>query len=348
MPSVVEGSRALVGNGRVISLVAVLLIAGWGGMAAASDEVKAGLATPSSLPEWWKDVQVRAPVSSPVALPEDPEWEDSLTACAMRYEAEGKGREAIKVLTYALSKCKTTLQRAFVLFQSALIYEVSLRDYPRANGLFSELRKLKIDDSAKQKEARAYARFGQARCLEKMGSAAEAKSAYETLLRDFPRLDVELLFRLGRLAEARDERSEAGRYYKECVRAAAARNAEGGDIYYGRFILMCKIALREMASGPVDLSKVGGGVYVGRAYGYNSMIGVRTEIRNGRICEVTVIDREDKRPFDAYTLIPQRIKQHQSLDVDAVTGATVTSEAIINAVKQALQGKAGKRQKKEP
>ena len=304
--------------------------------------LEARVAALSPRPDWWGEVTIPIPVTKSVALPEDPEWEDSLTAYGMQFEAEGKGREAIKVLTYALPECTTPLQRAFVLFQSALTYEIALKDFVRAYALFGELTRLELADADRLRETRAYARFGKARCLEKAGAMADARAGYEEVLRDFPPLDVELLFQLGGLARAQGEAAAAERHYNACIRAAEPKGSDDSDIYYGRFILMSKIALREMASGPVDLARLGNGVYVGKAYGYNSMITVSTTVQDGRIVEIELVDVDDKRPFDAASVIPQRIKDGQRLDVDAVTGATVTSDAIINAMKQGLRGEAQK------
>lgn len=311
------------------------------GMSSTGEDIATRLVAPLTQPGWWREVTVPIPPDRPVSLPEDPGWEDSLTAYGMRFEAEGKGREAIKVLTYALPKCKTPLQRAFVLFQSALIYEVALRDYVRAHSLFGALTRLRIPDPAKQKENNAYARFGQARCLEKLGLGARAKAGYESVLCDYPALDVELLFRLGKVAQARKDRATAERHFRDCIRAAEPRGRAAGSIYYGRFILMSRVALRELASGPIDLSKIANGTYAGKAYGYNSIIAVKLQVQGGRLTDMRVAEQDDKRPFDALRVVPQRIKERQVLDVDAVTGATVTSEAIINAAKQALRGGGG-------
>ena len=52
-----------------------------------------------------------------------------------------------------------------------------------------------------------------------------------------------------------------------------------------------------------------------------------------------VARHEDKQYFGAITETPRLIVQRQGLKgVDAVTGATITSEAIINAVAKALAG----------
>ena len=59
-------------------------------------------------------------------------------------------------------------------------------------------------------------------------------------------------------------------------------------------------------------------------------------IQAGRIVDVQV-DHAEKIDLGATEIIPQRIVEKQSLQVDAITGATVTCDAIIEGVFRALK-----------
>ena len=80
------------------------------------------------------------------------------------------------------------------------------------------------------------------------------------------------------------------------------------------------------------------GVYTGSAMGLNDFITVSVEIENGKIQQVSVISASEDDPYYTWALqeIPSAIVESNSYDVDSVSGATVTSKGIINAVKNAL------------
>jgi urocanate reductase len=63
-------------------------------------------------------------------------------------------------------------------------------------------------------------------------------------------------------------------------------------------------------------------------------------VRNARLADVN-LDHREKADLGARTILPQRMVEKQSVDVDGVTGATVTSQAIKSAVFQALKQSAG-------
>ncbi|HPQ46655.1 MAG TPA: FMN-binding protein [Clostridia bacterium] len=81
------------------------------------------------------------------------------------------------------------------------------------------------------------------------------------------------------------------------------------------------------------------GTYTGEATGFRPGLVVSVEIKDGMIASVEVIDHNEvssrfyQRPID---LIPDRIVAEQSTDVDAISGATCTSDGIMEAVEDAL------------
>ncbi len=84
------------------------------------------------------------------------------------------------------------------------------------------------------------------------------------------------------------------------------------------------------------------GVYQGTGTGYKPGLVVEVTIENDIIVSVTVIDHNEKNEMFwgvPVTEIPKAIVESQSTDVDVVSGATMTSRGIIEAVEDAL-GKA--------
>jgi uncharacterized protein with FMN-binding domain len=63
---------------------------------------------------------------------------------------------------------------------------------------------------------------------------------------------------------------------------------------------------------------------------------ISVTLRGGRITDVKV-KHEEKIDLNATTIVPQRIVEKQTVKVDGVTGATVTSQAIIDGAFSALK-----------
>jgi len=106
-----------------------------------------------------------------------------------------------------------------------------------------------------------------------------------------------------------------------------------------------KSATRKPAAGVPD------GVYYGSARGYVGPIKVGMKVKGGRFLIVKVVKHRENRARTSIKDIPARMVAHQSVEVDVVTRATVTSKAIMRAVGQALQKareKAGAKADAEP
>ena len=78
------------------------------------------------------------------------------------------------------------------------------------------------------------------------------------------------------------------------------------------------------------------GTFVADVFGYSDYIRATVTVRNTRIEDVK-LDHQEKADLGARNILPKRIIEQQTVQVDGVTGATVTSEAIKTAVFQALK-----------
>lgn len=100
------------------------------------------------------------------------------------------------------------------------------------------------------------------------------------------------------------------------------------------------------------------GTYTAAKPGMNADVEVEVKIANGKIDAVTVTSNEETPGIGGelvnakgevktnggespITLIPKRIVEAQSIKVDSVTGATITSYAIMNAVGDAIEQAGG-------
>ncbi|WP_104372631.1 ABC transporter substrate-binding protein [Desulfocucumis palustris] len=87
-------------------------------------------------------------------------------------------------------------------------------------------------------------------------------------------------------------------------------------------------------------SSITAGSFTGAAAGYHGELAVTTEVaEDGKITGITVGKSNETKGIGTVAMerIPQRIIEAQSLDVDVVSGATLTSNGIINAVADSLR-----------
>lgn len=83
------------------------------------------------------------------------------------------------------------------------------------------------------------------------------------------------------------------------------------------------------------------GTYEGSAYGFGDLITVSVTLKDGRMTDISVLnaDGEDKPYYTQSLTVLDKMLSTQSTEIDTVSGATLTSEGIIEAVADAL-GKA--------
>ncbi|WP_304073060.1 FMN-binding protein, partial [Oribacterium sinus] len=77
----------------------------------------------------------------------------------------------------------------------------------------------------------------------------------------------------------------------------------------------------------------------GKASAYNGNVEVKVTISGGKITAIDIVKTKDDEEyfFDAQKKVIPEILEKQSTDVDAVAGATTSSEGICHAVEKALE-----------
>jgi len=85
------------------------------------------------------------------------------------------------------------------------------------------------------------------------------------------------------------------------------------------------------------------GTYTATATGRNGDVTVSVTFADGRIADVKVLNQSETAGIsdNALQQIPSAIVSGQTVSVDAVSGATATSEAIVNAVKDCIRQAGG-------
>jgi uncharacterized protein with FMN-binding domain len=123
---------------------------------------------------------------------------------------------------------------------------------------------------------------------------------------------------------------QALQYYQKAVAARSGRNK--------RFKERAQASLDAIkAFELLELSRIRNGTYSADALGFRGQVFVAVSVKSAKIVSVKVTSHKEDRAYSSIGEIPRRIVEKQGLKgVDAVSGATVTSEAIINAAAKAL------------
>ena len=101
--------------------------------------------------------------------------------------------------------------------------------------------------------------------------------------------------------------------------------------------LIIGCAVTKIVGGPILKNSLKDGIYDGKAKAGPVKVFARVTIQNQRITNISLLEHRTWKGRVAENIIPNRIIDEQSTKVDAVSGATVSSTAIMNAVNDAIQ-----------
>ncbi|AOM84391.1 FMN-binding protein [Salisediminibacterium beveridgei] len=128
--------------------------------------------------------------------------------------------------------------------------------------------------------------------------------------------------------------------------SANVDGVSGATYSSGGIISAVEAALEEASGEAVSQDEdmeLTDGVFETSAEGYNDDIVVETTIEDGEIVSVEILshDESDGISDEAIEDLPGVIVENNSTDVDGMSGATFSSEAILKAVQKALEESAG-------
>ena len=86
------------------------------------------------------------------------------------------------------------------------------------------------------------------------------------------------------------------------------------------------------------MSEATDGKYVAKAMGHENYVFVETVVKDGAIASLQVLNHDETPGIGslAATMWPAKVLETQNLDVDAISGATTTCNAIKNAALECL------------
>ena len=107
-------------------------------------------------------------------------------------------------------------------------------------------------------------------------------------------------------------------------------------LFSGFVIVAFVLRPQKLEIGAVNLDTVSDGEYVGVCQNKILFAVVKVKVQNHEISDVEVIEHKASYMKQAEQ-IAENVCDKQSLDVDAISGATLTSDTVLKAIENALE-----------
>lgn len=292
---------------------------------AAKPSMKEALARLKVPPAWLAGVQVDWDMAKP--------WKDGRVEVRRLLALdEEKVRQAVKITWLYARKgdIGDGHELPMYLFMSGN-YDWALLEYPKH-----------LQAVAGEGATHAYVSY--ASCLTHFGEYAKALHVLDKAMADLPKPPwrissmANIWNRRGDIHGEMGDAAKAKACYAEAIRCYGTSDQPHGRHLLGRQAAKVQTKLDLLALWSLQTARLRDGVYTGKALGYANAqdLEVTLTIRDGKIADVQV-KHQEKIELGATKIVPRRIVDTQRLDVDAVTGATVTSQAIVDGAFQALR-----------
>lgn len=85
----------------------------------------------------------------------------------------------------------------------------------------------------------------------------------------------------------------------------------------------------------IDLSKVKDGIYIGEFDAKLVAAKTKVTVKNGQIVDIELLEHKNERGKSTEGIL-SKVKLAQSLNVDAISGATNSSKVILKSIENAL------------
>lgn len=130
---------------------------------------------------------------------------------------------------------------------------------------------------------------------------------------------------------ARKDWDKAKRCYDAALKLFQSSNAQ-------KFIMVTQAIIEVCDEMPaLSLTKMKDGTYQGSSMGYVTDITVEVTVKSGKISSFRIVSHKENRALKSLETVPQQIVSRKTPSVDAYSGATITSYAVMNATMKALK-----------
>lgn len=307
-------------------------------------------------PDWFESTPLNYPDTLDLAwqLPPPKGWNNQKNVGQFLWDIinpnPGRWREGIRFMHHMLTLHNDDQELRFRIMNSlGRMYHELIQDYARAAFWFKQAG---IDRGSRHAQSKSGAHL--AECYWKLGS----KQAAKDLLNRLPvtTATVKLWGDLGETKRsvmmceqlAKSNGKLASLFY--LMAGNALRQVEDFDAaiaYYEKALQtpdQRKTHNRAKANlaaikvfEKLDIAQVPDGTYKASQLGYEAQVAIEVVMKGGRIESVRVTSHREKQFYSSIEDTPAKIVSRQSVKgVEATSGATITSQAIVNATAEAL------------
>lgn len=313
-------------------------------------------------PDWYDSVKLDYPRSLDLSWPQPPptrEWNNQRNVGQYVWDIinpnPGKWKSGVRFMHFMLEKHASNVElRTRIMEKLGAMYFDFFRDYPRAAFWW---RAAGVDKGESTQGVHL------AECYYRMGNKEMAKELLTSLPNFYPAIklwaDMGETDKALRVAGAFAKSGYVDMAYLSAGDACRTVGKLDDAVAYYEYLLtipatgrMAKRIIRNQERAraniegiklydSLELSRVPDGKYRGKAPAYAGDLYIEVVVANGRIESVEVTQHKEKQFYSAMEDTPAQIVKEQGFTgIDATTGATITSEAIINATAKALAGAA--------
>lgn len=181
-----------------------------------------------------------------------------------------------------------------------------------------------------------------ASCYAHFGEYPKALQALNLALQRLPKppwriaREADVHDHLGALYAEMGKLPLAKQHYRKAMQLYPTSTQPWGRHLLRRYAARIREKLRILDLQSIRLDQLQDGTYSGTTFGYGGDITVNVTVKGKKIADIKVRHKEDIEQ-NATKIVPQRIIAAQSLKVDGITGATITSNAVIIGTFKALK-----------
>lgn len=311
-------------------------------------------------PDWYDSTPLSYPETLDLSWPEKPPggWDSSKNVGQYIWDRinpnENQWRGGVKFMHHILATTKDANVRQRSMLALATMYHNLHQDYARAAFWYQQA------GIAANSSNNVHGGLNLANCYWQLGNKAMGLATLKGMTR-VPYGAIKLLGDMGETADAikmaeqfsktgdasvaylyagdacrvAGRLQEAETYYRKSIVNIDPANADKGNVKRDKSRAEASIAAIRFFT--LDPTKVKDGTYTAGSIGYEAEVKVEVSVKAGRIENVRVVQHREKQFYSSIQETPRKILNRQSVNgIDATTGATITSEAIINATATAL------------
>jgi uncharacterized protein with FMN-binding domain len=308
----------------------------------------------STPPEWYESTPLDPPPTLELSWPlkDDRDWNNQRNVGQYIWDIinpnPDRWREGVKLVHHCLSLHQNDPALAKRDMQTlGTMYFDLFQDYPRAafwlqkanaakgsrNGVYLAECYWRLGNKAMAREMLS-GRSVSVQAIKLWGDMGEVQKAVQLAESARKSNQPQVAFLLAgdacRLAGRFDQ---AIKYYEEVLQVQ-----EGNENYVAMWNARATDSIEAIRLfEKTDPAKIADGTYTGSSIGYNGTMTIEVRVAGGRIEDVEVAQHDEKQFYSALTDTTQQIIKKQSVkNIDATSGATITSQAIVNAAAKAL------------